>query len=342
MTLNSKLNEVSIEITKACPLNCKMCSTDASPEAKTILNFKILYKIVNQAKEMGFETISISGGEPFTHPDFIELCRLIKRKDLKLLIYTCGNVPDFRKDITPIPVQIFKELKSIGTEKIIFNLQSMNQKVHDSITGVIGSHINVLESLKTSIKSGIYTEVHYIPMRMNYSEIRILYRNLKSLGVNCLSLLRFVPHGRGGKFRSELEMDKSDFKVFKNQVQKIRKKSNGFKFRIGNPLNAIIYNSNIDCTAGIDKLLIRPDGKVFPCVALKNLFSSLEANCNDISKNNLSEIWTSSLLFKEFRNLSNEGKRTSSKIKGCPAQKLLSSLKNNFSINLSENVVESF
>jgi len=329
------INELSIEITKYCDLNCKMCSTEAGDKEKIKLEFKTLEKILNQAQRLKVKTISLSGGEPFSYPNFLKLCKTIKEKKFELLIYTCGNIKNSNGDIKPIPEDYFKQLKRIAVDKIIFNIQDADSKVHDYITEVEDSHKNGLTSLKSSIKYKIFSEVHYIPMKLNFNNIKKLYFLLKSFNINEISLLRFVPHGRGENNRSELELDLKQIQLLSKDLRDILNSKNGLKIRIGEPLRTILFNSPVNCTAGIDKLLIKPDGKVFPCVAMKNILSGIKNDCNDIKKYNLSEIWKKSKVFRSLRefkkniaskNLFNENNK--SFCIGCPAQKLIYIIKN--------------
>ena len=63
-----KLNELKIEITDKCLLNCVHCSTNARKTHATFLPLYYMFDAIRQAAEMGCSSVQLSGGEPFLDP----------------------------------------------------------------------------------------------------------------------------------------------------------------------------------------------------------------------------------------------------------------------------------
>ena len=67
------LKEISFEIIRRCPNNCLHCSSYSTDKCTEIIPVELFKKVVKGAKRLGAQTISFSGGEPFLHPDIVEM-----------------------------------------------------------------------------------------------------------------------------------------------------------------------------------------------------------------------------------------------------------------------------
>lgn len=61
------LQELKIELTETCLLNCVHCSTDAKKNGAHI-PFAAATNAIKQAASMGCSSVQLSGGEPFLDP----------------------------------------------------------------------------------------------------------------------------------------------------------------------------------------------------------------------------------------------------------------------------------
>ena len=69
------LNDLTLEITKKCPMNCILCSSEGGEAAPNEFSLTELKDIVDQAKSLGVTQISLSGGEPLTHKHILDICK---------------------------------------------------------------------------------------------------------------------------------------------------------------------------------------------------------------------------------------------------------------------------
>ena len=85
------LKDLCFEVIQTCPNNCKFCSSNSSIKEKKIIPIDVLKKTVEHfIKNGGIEEISISGGEPFLHPDLFEMVRFCKENNIRTVIFTSG------------------------------------------------------------------------------------------------------------------------------------------------------------------------------------------------------------------------------------------------------------
>ena len=109
--------------------------------------------------------------------------------------------------------------------------------------------------------------MHFIPMKPNYKQLPDIMECLEIAGVENISILNFVPQGRGRVNKDDLMLSQEELKEFSIILDNARKNFSGH-VRIGIPLNGRIAHL---CTAGTEKLDIRYDGVVLPCPAFKEI-----------------------------------------------------------------------
>ena len=128
-------------------------------------------------------------------------------------------------------------------------------------------HICLLESMINASTIGIETDVHFIPMKPNYKEIKDILEMLEIAGINNLSILKFVPQGRGKINKDNLMLTDEELSEFMDILNQSKSVFSG-NIRIGIPL--LGENRHL-CNAGLEKLDIKYDGTILPCPAFKEL-----------------------------------------------------------------------
>ncbi len=319
-----KLREIKIEVTHRCLLECIHCSSEAKYSCTKKLQEDDCLRIINEAIDMGVEKVSFSGGEPLIWWPYLEnAVEVAHNGGLRVIIYTSGNAPE-------ISHKMYR-LKALGVEACIFSIFGGSRNVHEHITHNSGSFNKTLEAIACANKAGLQTELHFVPLAYNYKELKAVSKLAMDYGISRISVLRFVPQGRG-RFLKKTLLNKQQNIRLKKIIQGLR--SSGINIRTGSPYNFLMLNNQPECCAGIDRLTIGPDLKVVPCDAFKQIkaedivgtfrFSSLN-NCS------LSECWEDSPyleIVREFLTTPFATECTSCKklekcLSGCPAQKFI-------------------
>lgn len=130
-----------------------------------------------------------------------------------------------------------------------------------------GFYTYLMDSIIRAKGAGLNVDVHFIPMQQNYRQIPDIMECLEIAGVRNISILNFVPQGRGRENKNELMLDDEELKEFSTILNNARKQFTG-NVRIGIPLNGKIEHL---CTAGTEKLDIKYDGTILPCPAFKEI-----------------------------------------------------------------------
>ena len=186
-------------------------------------------------------------------------------------------------------------MKGHGVNKVIFNLEGAISQTHEKIMGVIGTHAMVLKGIKNAKTAGLWTGIHFVPMKPNFHELPDLVNLCISLGVDELALLRFVPQGQGGQNRSWLELAPNEFDELLQSVLYLLGEYPGFNIRTGCPMDFLsLYDRSIkphSCKAGRCTCAIAPNGDVLPCPGFKNSPDFIAGN---IYQKSLLHIWENS------------------------------------------------
>lgn len=314
---------VTLELTRECPLNCIMCSSNGGLPHPRELPITKWIELIDNLTELGAKSFFLSGGEPFSCSYFKEICSHITKLKMPLSVYSSGNCIK-NGELLPLSEGDVDLLATFNVKNIIFSLEGSNEITHDKITSVKGSYRNTITSIKRAIGRGINTELHFVPMRINYQELPDVIALAKRLGILKVSVLRYVAQGRGKENNSHLRLGEDEVKQLKNILEKIDTKF----VRLGHPLNPFLISNESTCSAGKDRITIRYDGLVFPCEAMK--FLANDYKDNNVYTNSIEEIWKNSEIFQLARKLSTnmpfECLSCSSSLKcggGCPAQRII-------------------
>lgn len=85
------LKDLCFEIIQTCPNNCLFCSSCASADKDKKIELDLFKRTIDHLITLGgIEEISISGGEPFMHPDLFEMIKYCKEKEIRVVLFTSG------------------------------------------------------------------------------------------------------------------------------------------------------------------------------------------------------------------------------------------------------------
>lgn len=289
-----RIKELKIEVTYNCPLGCIHCSSNASQKNPLTISESKCREILEDAIGLGVQEVAISGGEPLAWNGLTNIIEFAHRHNIFTTIYTSGN--------TPNPEFIFNKLRKSGLDRAIFSLYSANRIAHNKITRKAESFDLTLKSIDICSSIGITPEIHFVAMTTNYTELSQVINLAESHGVNIISVLRFVPQGRGVLFQKYGILDRKQNLELKNNIEQLRK--SGHKIRTGSPFNVLWLNEDPKCLAAQDRLIISPDLRIYPCDAFKQIHAEDIVGTADYSildQYSLSDCWVKSKYLNSVR-----------------------------------------
>jgi MoaA/NifB/PqqE/SkfB family radical SAM enzyme len=243
--------EATIQITNHCSADCKACSQASGPNAGGNMGTARVIQIVSeQLSEC--DTIRLSGGEPFEHPDVLGIIRGIKALKVSPKWGSDASTP--RVEILSIgsahgrslPAVLLEELRAAGVEDIIFSLHGRGQSHDKYVSGrrelfpyfeALASTVFNCIALPLPIRASFQTVLtaHSYPLLREIAEtvrdfreimfLRLKYKTPPLMGH--WRVLRFIPRGRGYSNQDKLSVSREIEEGLPSEVRRL-----GEEFRI--------------------------------------------------------------------------------------------------------------
>ena len=311
------LAELKIEVTQQCPLACIHCSTSSDRFAKGFLSVEVVSRILREARDLGAASVAFSGGEPLVYPHLCEVLATGCSLELAATLYTTGLK---NNNLEPLQSHDVSRLVSAGLRRVVFSIYAANPVVHNAVTG-FESFESTTQAAKACVSADLSVEFHFVPLRRNYAELAGVVDLAMRLGVPTVSVLRFVPQGRGAFIKESEGLTADDYRMLKQTITQIRsaRKAN---LRLGAPMN-ILGLGHTCCRVAQDGMLVTPRGRVRPCDGFKDTDYSNDVY-GSVLTSPLSSVWEKSEFLNAARSLhSQRGNGCKSCPTGCLAQEAL-------------------
>jgi radical SAM protein with 4Fe4S-binding SPASM domain len=140
-----QLTNLHIEITSRCNERCIHCYIPRDHRGADI-EISMFHDILRQCREMNVLHLTLTGGEPMLHRNFIEFLRMCREYEFSVNVLS---------NLTHLTDEILAEMKSNYLLCVQVSLYSMNPEIHDEITKVKGS----FQKTKSAILKLIENEV---------------------------------------------------------------------------------------------------------------------------------------------------------------------------------------
>ncbi len=139
-----------IELTGQCNEKCAHCYAGSSPDVKEHLDEATVLKALDEAYDLGFSSVQLTGGDPLLSKSCVPAAR--HARDLgysNIELYTNGLA---------LTGQLFQELRDLEVS-FAFSLYGQDPLVHDTVTGVPGSHRLTLDAIRRTGQSELAVRV---------------------------------------------------------------------------------------------------------------------------------------------------------------------------------------
>ncbi|QTA79260.1 SynChlorMet cassette radical SAM/SPASM protein [Desulfonema limicola] len=188
------LNQLYCYLTQGCNLACCHCWLEPGFEGNgdhyPVLDVKLFEQALNEAVPLGLTSVKLTGGEPLMHPEFFDILKIIKNKNLALVIETNGILctPGTASKIAQLPVQ-----------SVSVSIDSPDPKTHDKIRGVAGAFEKSCKAVKNLSTCSIHPQIIMSLMSWNIHQIEEMVRLGEKLGASSIKFNIVQPVARGEK-----------------------------------------------------------------------------------------------------------------------------------------------
>lgn len=167
-----------------------MCSVDSFRKKFADRTTDDIFRELRRGRELGFEAVEFTGGEPPVRPDFLMLVGEARKLGYKI-INTGTNGRLFSYD------KFCHEAFRRGLTGVNFSLHGSSAKLHDAITRTPGSFNQTIAGIKNVLKESSLKSIYLLSVifRLNIGDIENLIKLMKSLGIQKWNPLNLIPEG---------------------------------------------------------------------------------------------------------------------------------------------------
>jgi MoaA/NifB/PqqE/SkfB family radical SAM enzyme len=147
-----------VSIINSCNLRCQGCWVDVAAKQETIKP-DAMHRLIREAQEMGNVFFGIVGGEPFMHPQLLEI--LAAHPDCYFQVFTNGQF---------ITDEVAKEIRRLGNVTPLISVEG-NEIVSDERRGRPGVLSKTMEGIKNCLANKVFTGVCTSLCQTNYQDL---------------------------------------------------------------------------------------------------------------------------------------------------------------------------
>jgi radical SAM protein with 4Fe4S-binding SPASM domain len=163
--------QVSIEVTRRCPLECLHCYNNlpmGDLEAKRReLSKEEHFRVLDELVEMGCFWILYTGGEIFARKDFLEIYTYAKQKGFLVTLFTNGTI---------INEQIADYLAEWPPFAIEITLYGRTRETYEALTAIPGSYDRCLRGIRLLKERGLPLKLKTVATSINKHEVSAMRR----------------------------------------------------------------------------------------------------------------------------------------------------------------------
>lgn len=299
---NNNLVSVLVELTYRCNLNCFFCYNDLGLQGQPLDREQYL-TLWRDLADMQVLNLTLSGGEPLSHPDFLDLGRAARELGFVVRIKSNGHAlrgtlaRRIRDEVDPFLIEV--------------SLHGAQAATHDRQTRVPGSFDRLLANLRAGLDLGLRIKINSTLTRWNEHEIEEMFALADELGVRLQFDPEVSPRDDGDTEPLRIGVSADGLRrLFAIQTRRaeaqIRAGEVGAQPEVMREGDAVLGDAPVapdkHCGAGSSGIAIDPVGNVYPCVQWRRPAGNLH-------RSSIKEIWTGSAELDAVRRLTVDVKK---------------------------------
>ncbi len=278
--------QVSIEVTRRCPLECLHCYNNlpmGDMDAKRReLTKEEHFRVLDELVEMGCFWILYTGGEIFARKDFLEIYTYAKQKGFLITLFTNGTI---------INEQIADYLKEWPPFAIEITLYGRTRETYEALTAVPGSYDRCLRGIKLLKERGLPLKLKTVATSINKHEVMAMRRFAEEeLGVE---------FKMDGQINPRIDCSQSPLAVRLTPEEVVAldmattKTSSEYRTLAERSINETANSAHVDtvyvCGGGVNSFALNALGEIGICVISQQETFSIRTD-------GVKEVWEKSLL----------------------------------------------
>jgi len=163
-----------LELTTRCNVRCRHCyvCSESSPDELTLREWE---NILDQLAEAGTLMLTLTGGEPFTRPDLLDIVSHARRREFSVVLYTNGTL---------LGEAEADRLAALHLHRVEISLLGSCAETHDGITRVPGSFDRALNAARLLVQRNVQVQLKTTWMRANADEEEAMHSVAAEVGAS--------------------------------------------------------------------------------------------------------------------------------------------------------------
>ena len=298
-----------LAITHACNMNCKYCSVkDMHSKIKNGLVTDDYKKIIDKLVDMGTFQIGLTGGEPTTRADLVELVKYVAEKNVACNLTTNGY---------KVSEELVIKLKEAGLTQVQISLDSYRKEVHEKYR-TEGSFDRALETARLFKKHGFIVGVDTVVSNENLDYIEEFMNFLEVNGFDGLTIIKLK---QGHLDLDTFKKQVPNYNKYAELIDKVCRRKGKLEVTIDCSSVANLCKTltleeqnkihSAGCPAGHTLISIAPNGDIYPCAALTNE----KYKIGNMLTDDLEKVWNENETLKALRGIK---QNVGGKCRECP------------------------
>ncbi|HEX3181701.1 MAG TPA: pyrroloquinoline quinone biosynthesis protein PqqE [Beijerinckiaceae bacterium] len=279
------------ELTHRCPLGCPYCSNPLELESRAEeLDTATWQRVFSEAAELGIIHIHLSGGEPASRRDLVEIVAHCAKAGLYTNLITSG---------IGLNEERVAELSRARLDHVQLSIQDSEAESADRIAGYEGAYARKRDVARSVTEAGLPLTVNAVIHRANVARAGAMVKLAIALGAKRVEIAHTQYYGWAKTNRAALLPSRADAERAIAEVEALREEYKGVIV-----IDHVIpdYHAHYPkaCMGGWARrtLNVTPTGKVLPCHAAETIPGLEFWSVRDHA---LADIWYASPAFQAFR-----------------------------------------
>ncbi len=279
------------ELTHRCPLGCPYCSNPLELDGRDgELSTDDWRRVFSQAAGLGVLQVHLSGGEPASRRDLVEMVAHCAAVGLYTNLITSGI------GLTP---KLVARLSEAGLDHVQLSIQDADDDSADRIAGYRGASARKREVAAEVVRAGLPLTVNAVIHRANVGRAGAVLERAIAWGARRVEIAHAQYYGWARRNRAALMPTRAEALAAIGEIERLKAAHAG-TIVVDHVVPDYHARYPKACMGGWGRRLINvtPTGRVLPCHAAESIPGLEFWTVRDRS---LAEIWTDAPAFRAYR-----------------------------------------
>lgn len=289
---NPRIFGMQIEVSSRCNERCIHCYIpNAKKDEGKDIELSLIARVMDEAKEMGTLSLTLSGGELFMHPEIEPILRHARKNDFVISILSNLVL------LTDKHIQLIKE---INPSLVQVSLYSMKAIEHDAITKVKGSFEKTKKSIEQLVAADIPVQISCPVMKINYHSYKDVLKYAQGLRTKAYTDFIMMAQSDFDTQNLNQRLDMSETEIILRDIVQFDKDYIYTTLEQEPKTKDIEHYKNLPvCGVGVDNICLTANGDYYPCAGWQGYI------LGNAYKQSLKDIWENSEKIKYLRTINN-------------------------------------